>query len=291
MSLTSKIAVIPSLHRDPQRLRELLSSFTAAGIEPRLVVTGKRLDDELTALDIDHRSPRDNPGFGASIESACDGDWEWLFISNDDVEIHAEGLASIVADLDALDPRSDVLSFLDPGLRRAAPTPWTVFRSIALWDAVLRSRASDADPQAGPWYKSFSLVVVSRGLWDALDAFDDRLPYTYEDADFAVRAWQRGATLRDTSVSVAVHHGSETSRRVASGVLPVSTYSACRYLEARGFPLVRARALVVAALVARLAMVPVSSVGRRDHLKAIRRSIGSVTRWKSPPRLPGYEVS
>lgn len=290
--MSTRIAVIPTLRREPDHLIGMRDALLAAGVEPRFVVTGRALDERLGALGVDRVQPRDNPGFAASIHAGASGAWDWLYIINDDVTI-GHDFGDVVAGLDALDPASHVLEFIDPEPARRIPTLGGVFTSVALLDAVLHrlGRGGALAPAADePWYKSFSFVAVSRGLWDALGGLDTRLPYTYEDADFTARAHALGADVRATPGSTAEHDGSSTSRRFIGRVLPVGTYSAVQYLRSRGHRRAAARTVVSAALLVRLALVPLNSAAKGDHVRAIGRSLRAV--WgATPPRLPAYQES
>lgn len=286
--MTRAIAVVPTLRRDVPSLVRLSGQLRTAGIEPVLVATGAGVDAALTAAGVPHLSPRANPGFGAAIEfGAAGADADWLFVCNDDVTITGTHFADAVADL--IDRRTGdlVLAFFDPGPARPVPGPAGVFTSVALLDAVAGRLGRARRPVTGAWYKSFSLCAISAPLWRALDGFDPRLPYTYEDADFAARAYAAGASLLDLSAGAADHQGSGTSRRFVSRVLPVSVRSARNYLCARGLGPRRASALLAAALLVRALLVPVAPLPNGEHWRAVAASLRHLV--GPAPRLPAYE--
>lgn len=284
------IAVVPTLQRDTDHLRKLCRVLRAKGFAPRLVVTGKKLDDALTATDLPRVSPRANPGFGAAVREglASAPDWSWLLILNDDTEIDDSTLQTCLQLTEQHLATDSVLAYLDPGMRRSVPDRMSVFRSVSLLDSVLaRLGIGGAVEADGPWYKSFSCSLISRGLWDELDGFDRRLIYTYEDADFGARALQAGATVLAPNTGL-LHEGNSTSKKHVATVLPVSVYSAREYLVSRGDGRIAASAVVAAALVVRCLSTPMAGVPMGAHLRGIGRGLRAVTSGPAPS-LPRYE--
>lgn len=285
------LAVVPTLRRDPDQLLTLKHRLGQAGVHVNFVVTGRKLHDALTARGISHLTPEANPGFSASIHFGADASsWDWLFIINDDITI-AEAFSEVVSDLETLDPNDLHLVFIDPERRRSLPQLSTVFTSIALFDAVLskiRSSRSTSAEVHDDWYKSFSCVAISRQLWDRLGGLDRRFPYTYEDADFTRRAREAGAQIHEVTEQAVRHEGSGTSRRFIGGVLPVGTYSALEYLVSLGHKRSKARAVVLAGLIARMALSPLADADFKDHLRGVAASMSAVFK-REAPRLPLYE--
>lgn len=289
--MTQRLAVVPTLRRDPERLAVLCGSLEAAGLTPRLVVNGRSLHEELISQRVEHIDTRDNAGFGSSVRAGVEGiDWEWLAIVNDDITISAEGVGDVLRELWDR-PSSDlILANLDPGATRPLPTVTSVLSSVSMWaTACGRIRRTPVRPTApGHGYKSFSFVVISRGLWDALDGLDPRYVHTYEDSDFVRRAHGVGAEILDLDSSGVSHEGSGTGRSHVDAVLPVGVYSAWQYLCALGQSSLKARVLLALALVARTPMVPVTRAPIGAHLRGIARSL-RVLLTGSRPRLPRYE--
>lgn len=286
------IAVVPTLQRDIGHLRRLCDGLREHGFSPRLVVTGKKLDDALSPTDLPRVSPRDNPGFGAAVREgiAATANWSWLLILNDDTDLDA-GTLQVCREITQEHPCDEkVLAYLDPGPRRPIPGRMSVFRSVSLADSVLqRAGRCTTGSQIGPWYKSFSCSLISRGLWDELDGFDRRLIYTYEDADFGGRALAVGATVLAPTSGI-VHEGNSTSKKHIDTVLPVSAYSAREYLVSRGDTRVAASAVVTAALVIRCVCTPFAAVPFTAHLRGIGRGLRAIITGPAP-RLPRYEDS
>jgi len=254
------------------------------------VVTGCRLHRQLEELGVPHVTPENNPGFAASVHfGASQEEWDWLYLVNDDVVI-LEDIASVVAEIDGRDPSERHLFFLDSEDRRPLPTPFRVFMSVALLDPVrARLRGSrPAAPAGEHWYKSFSAVAISHGLWDALGGLDRRFPYTYEDVDFTQRARAAGAEIHEVVQEVVRHEGSGTSRRFVGRVLPVSVYSAREYLETLGHARWVATGTIVAALLVRTFTAPLADADLKDHWKGIAISLAGLA-GHSVPRLPPYE--
>lgn len=290
-TLRGLVAVVPTLSREPESLRALQASLEQAGAEVRLVVTGRTLDERLTREGVAHISPRANPGFGAAVTFGADaGPWDWLMIVNDDTEMTASDLGSALAPLTTRDPDDSVLLLLDPGERRPIPDARGVFLTTSLVGA-LASRLPgrrQAEPSEGqPYYKSFSLCVISRGLWERLDGFADSMIYTYEDADFTSRAWQTGAEVIDGGQH-AQHEGSGTGGRHIATVLPVSVRSAQGYLRSIGVNDRSSRMLLGAALLARLVLVPFNKLPISAHARGVVGALGALRSGSETPRLPDY---
>lgn len=53
---------------------------------------------------------------------------------------------------------------------------------------------------------------VPKALFDALEGFDEELPYYFEDSDLCIRAKRAGAKFRFVAEAVFRHHGSEVKR-------------------------------------------------------------------------------
>lgn len=289
--MTQRVAVVPTLRRDPEQLTVLCRALEGAGLTPRLVVNGRLLHEALASQRVEHVDTKDNAGFGSSVRAGVEGvDWEWLAIVNDDITISAEGVGGALRELWARSSSDLILANLDPGARRTLPTVTSVLSSVSMW-ATASGRIRRAAPQPiapGHGYKSFSFVVISRGLWDALDGLDPRYVHTYEDSDFVRRAQAVGAEILDLDSSGVHHEGSGTGRSHLDAVLPVGVYSAWQYLCALGQPSLKARLLLSLALLARVPMVPVTRAPMGAHLRGIARSL-HVLLTGSRPRLPRYE--
>lgn len=284
------VAVIPSLKAEPDALVELTAALTQAGVRADVVVTGGRLHRQLTEQGIPHLCTRQNPGFSRTVRHVADaGDWDWLYIANDDITI-LDGFVDVVARLDELDPAAPLVQFLDPEPKREIPTLRGVFLNISLLARFFQATPRGRGGAAAQWYKSFSFVAISRGAWEALGGLNASIIYTYEDADFIRRAWAAGVDVRDGGVGVSAHEGSRTSNSLVGTVLPVSVHSAGVYLRALGYSEIVIRGVLSAALVIRLVVSWGTKTRGRLHVQGIVRSLTQV--WSArTPSLPRFEVS
>lgn len=285
------IAAVPSLRRPMTQITALRDCLTEAGCEPFVVATGRRLDDTLTQAGFSHVSPRANPGFGASVQAAVDAaaargpaEWSWLLVVNDDLEFEAADLAAVMGALERDHGSEPCLAFLDPEPRRPIPGVLGTWCNLALVPALVSRTPAGARPG---YYKSFSLVAISRSAWERLEGFDDSITYTFEDADFARRAHAGGVAVVDQPLRSLYHEKSGTSRTLVSRVLPVSVDSARRYLLAAGTAPFLARAVVLSALVVRLAGA-LARPHRGAHVRGIARAARATVNGTSPS-LPAYE--
>lgn len=295
MSLSERhrhLAVVPTLRRHPDQLIRLTEGLLEAGVAVKLVVTGRTLRKKLLRLGVDHITSEQNPGFSKTIHyGAASADWDWLYIVNDDVTIGPQ-LAAVVTQVEQHDSDDLHLFFIDPERRRPLPTTIGVFTSVALLDPLLvRARARRGRESVTPdieWYKSFSCVCISRRLWDLLGGLDPSFPYTYEDADFTRRARAAGAEIHEVTYSAVAHEGSSTSRRHIGRVLPVSVWSARRYLISLGHHPAAAAGLLTAALALRTVFAPFADADVPDHVRGIGKAIAGV--WRPvAPSLPSYQ--
>jgi GT2 family glycosyltransferase len=292
-SSVSALAVIPSLSRSPGELKVLTDDLRSAGFEPLVVVTGRTLDGQLSESDIPRVSPHANPGFGAAVTVGAEqGTWDWLAIVNDDVVFDADLLREHLRPVLARDPAERVLCYLDPVSPKAIPSVRGTVAELSLVASVVsrlrRQAAPEAEPDPRRWFRPFSFALVSRGLWDHLGGFDDRLPYTFEDADFGRRAGVSGAEVLFSQDSSVRHDRSSTSGRYLDTVLPVAAWSAAGYLQTLGVAPRRARLVCAAALVVRLALIPFSGSPSRKHALGTLRGARSL--WLDrQPALPAYD--
>lgn len=292
---TRALAVIPSLSGTVAGLEQLTDDLRVAGFEPLVVVTGSTLDRALTATDIPRVSPRANPGFGAAVSVGAEHlDWEWLAIVNDDVAFDAHQLREHLAPVLSGSGRERVLCYLDPVSPKPIPTVRATLGEVSLLGPVLarvsrRSRRALGEPDPNHHFRPFSFALVSRGLWDELAGFDDRLPYTFEDADFGHRAALAGAEIVFSEGTSVRHDRSSTSGRYLGEVLPVAAWSAAGYLQTLGMAPRRARRLCAAALVLRLVIIPFSGSPNRRHVIGSWRGARSL--WLNrQPALPAYDT-
>lgn len=293
MSTARIVALIPTI--SPARITEAapwIEGLSAHGIDVRVVANAASVAASAAppgARIIDSRS---NPGFARSLTAALGSvsEWDWVVLLNDDLLFGDETPARI---RDAVaSATSDVLLF-DPEPARAVPRRREVFESLSLLEAAatrLRERGfPTALPRAGgDTYKSFSAVAISRAAWFETGGLDNRFVFCFEDAFFVRRYLNRGG-IRPTSLDVGIaHKKSITTGRHIARVLPAIAYSARTYLEATGSHPRSADALVVAALLVRLALIPFACAPAGAHVHGVLRSLRAVVRRREPA-LPDYE--
>lgn len=287
------LAVVPTLRGRPEELARLTAALRDLQLTPVLVVNGRRLHESLEAQGVAHLPTNSNAGFGASVRAGLETEpgWRWLAIVNDDVHIEPGTVEPHVARVLGQDWREPYLGYLDPGPVLPIPTMGSVFTSVSLLSAISRRLAgADPGPDIDRGYKSFSFVIISRGLWDALGGLDERLIHTYEDSDFAARARRAGAVIEALDSAGITHVGSSTGKKHVDRVLPVGVYSAEQYLRSIGVRAVVAKGVLAAALVVRLLFVPVVNADRRSHVRGIRDALRTVILGRRPS-LPAYEES
>lgn len=291
------LAAIPSLNGDVARLESLTDSLSNVGMQPLVAATGRTLDLRLAESRVPHTSPMSNAGFGQTITHVADSSdvWGWLAIVNDDISVDEQRLRASLTEILARDPKDRVLAYLDPVRPKDMPTLASVLSSVSLVGPLvsrLRPQRGDDERRTDPYryFRPFSFVLVSRGLWDHLKGFDPRMIYTFEDADFGRRAALESADVYFVEDAGITHSVSSTSRRHIDRVLPVAVWSACAYLEKWAVPRPVARVLCVAALLVRLAAVPVANVPRLKHLRGIWAAIVALVAQRQPT-LPDYETN
>lgn len=289
----TSLAVIPTLRGRPDELRELSETLAAIGLPPVLVVNGRSLHEALDERGTPHVDTQDNAGFGASVRAglATAPAWDWVAIVNDDVVIDEVTVKPQVLSVLHRDPTLPYLGYLDPGPLMPIPTTLSVFTSVSMLAALGRKiRRREPDLAPGKGYKSFSFVIISRGLWDALGGLDTRLIHTYEDSDFAARAHAAGADVEFLDSTGVTHVGSSTGKKHVDRVLPVGVFSAAQYLRTLGVSAFTSKGVIVAALLVRLLFVPFGDADRRSHVRGIRDAIKAVL-WGRRPSLPPYDES
>jgi GT2 family glycosyltransferase len=289
------LAAIPSLNGDVTRLETLTDILAAVGMRCLIAATGRALDLKLAGSRVPYLSPMINAGFGQTITHVADStlDWDWLAIVNDDISVDEQQLRQSLKDVLARDPKDRVLAYMDPVRAKEMPTLASVLASVSMVGPVirrLRKPKMDGITRTDPhrYFRPFSFAIVSRGLWEELNGFDPSMLYTFEDADFGRRAALASADVLFVENTGVTHSASSTSRRHMDRVLPVAAWSACAYLEKWAVPRPMARVLCVAALLVRLAAVPVADIPRVKHLQGIGAAVVALLAQRQPS-LPDYK--
>jgi GT2 family glycosyltransferase len=292
MKSSKLVAIIPSL--SPARIEnlyELIDGLQAAHISSTVVANGRSLRDALASTTIAHISPAKNMGFGAAVNYAVHSlpDWDWLLVVNDDIRLRTGEFQLAVAKYLAPTSERKVVYF-DEGAPRELPSLGGVFRSLSLIDGVVRKlqRRNGSRIDAANTYRSFSFIAISKEAWTAVDGFDERFLFTYEDADFVRRGIDANVTFQAAIKSGVVHEHSVTGRKHVDSVLPVSAWCGFQYLMKWGTPAPIAAISCAFALVVRLPLITLVSGSRSKHFRGTLRAILAVTRNRRP-HLPAFE--
>lgn len=294
MTTLSVLAVIPSLSVNRlHQIGSLVREFDLLGMDTVVVANGRRLDQALEGSGIAKISVEKNLGFGAAVNVAVDShvDWKWLLIVNDDIELDVEKFrASVSRYLCEVDGPTVV--YFDETPPKRIPRSLDVFRSLALLDgmskALHHTRAERTfESQDERAYRSFSMVAVSREAWAINHGFDERFAFTYEDSDFVRRGVAAGIRFTAAESSGSQHIHSATGRDHIESVLPVSAWSGYQYLVKWGRSEASARLICMAALIARIPLIPFVHGSRRRHFLGDARALSAMIRNREPA-LPDY---
>ena len=297
MSSARILAVIPSLSaaRIPN-ITVLSRQLHSTGVETVVFANGRSLRDADEIPGVRVLSVGRNVGFGAAVNlsAASVSDWDWLLLVNDDIEFHGStfgnSLDSAIAEVGA---GTSALVYFDDSPAKQIPTVSSIGANLSLVAGIGKRMGNvtgklSRSPRDST-YRSFSLVAISRGLWDSLGGFDERFPFTFEDSDFVRRAKVAGATFLTRTEVGASHAHSETSRRHIDSVLPVSAWGAFQYLVKWGTQPTIAKVVCIAALLLRVVFVPTVHAPLKPHLKGIGRAIRAL-HTEVVPSLPPFDT-
>ncbi len=287
-------AVIPTIRRPVESLRELTAGLAAAGMSPVVLVNSASCAAALAGTDVPHHVTGDNAGFSQSINlgASLRADWDWLFICNDDVAVDTDTLRRAVERHLVAAPDAHIVYF-DAESDRPVNGPAGAWLSLSLIGPVVarilgHGRQARTRPTTRGVYRSFSAVAVSRTAWDRVGTLDERMRFTYEDVDYARRCTADGITTSSVQSPGIHHEHSVSGSRYIDRVLPVAVWATVEYLAKWGTPRRAARALVATALVVRTPLVVLVRTPRTAHLRGIRRALAAVLREREP-FLPSFE--
>lgn len=279
--------VVPSLSAPLERLKAILELASSVRATCAIVANSRSLARRLDEAGLPYVTTETNPGFAASVNfGARQNSWDWVVILNDDVTFDSGAFAEALTRLSATPHHTSTVHF-DMEAARPIPDVKSVLLNVSLVGAVLRRLFRPRSSGGRGTYRSFSAVAIRRDIWENLGGLNESYGFTFEDADFARRAWDRGFASVALSEPVAHHLHSVTTNRWIASVLPVSTYSAYSYLSQwYGWRPVMA-GLLVLALICR---IPFSLVRPNSsaHLLGIVRSMSAVLRNRRP-ELPRWE--
>lgn len=291
-SLESKqiLAVIPSI--GPPSVRGLVSMTTALrddGVRTLIVANSRNLALDLDGHNEGYVTEHSNVGFSRSINfgAAQDSLWKWLLILNDDVVVDQKAFSVALRELD--ESGLDDIVYYDPE-RRRIPRRIDVLFQVSLLGRIMDHGWTQRPLDPLDSYHSFSAVAISRRAWMALGGFDESLRFTYEDADFVIRARSKGLSARFRAESGVEHLHSVSTGRYIDRVLPVAIMSSVAYLRKWYGGIGGGRALILIGLAIRLPLSVFTQASKRRHIRGIFRAACAVV--KNDPEsvsLPGFE--
>ncbi|WP_146752067.1 glycosyltransferase family 2 protein [Microbacterium sp. SMR1] len=288
----SIVAAIPTVGAvNPAETIATVRNLHAAGIDARVVLNARSVQHTLREIG-QHLVLGDNRGFGASVAQAIADDHpDWVLIVNDDVAFEETSAQTVRAVLSRpTEGRSfKVVHFGHPTPRRV-PNFLDVFLNFSLLGKILGlARRRGERASALNRYYSFDCVAVEGALWRELGGFDPNLTFTFEDVDFIRRAHDLSVPLTVTVEKVPglTKNHSVSSRKHVTSVLPVSTYSALRYLQKWGHSPTAAKLVLRLALMTRAIMV----ILRRERVKNLKSIItaSAALGTSVPPSLPSAD--
>jgi len=282
------IAVIPSIDGTADELGALHSALASVGIDVHLVANSAVVADRLASAGLPFDSAHQNIGSvttSANFVTGMNRDWEWLVLANDDLVIDPVMFADSWHTWCARADRAGITYFChEPP--RPIPGRAGTFMSMSL---LARGFKGFGRPRPGvPSYQAYTMAVIRRGVWDGLGGVDTTIPFTYEDTDFARRAIDAGVTTQSIENTGVTHGHSVTTSSHVRVVLPVSAWSAVKYLDKWYGGHRWNVATVVLALYVRTVFAVFARADLRDHLAGIRGAIRAL-RTGHQPSLPPYE--
>jgi GT2 family glycosyltransferase len=238
----------------------------------------------------------DNQGFGAAVNagvahldrlaSSVGHRPPYIALLNDDVEVAADWLAPLVADLE-----SDAeLGAVQPRLLLAASGPATVNSvGVAFDTAGAGSDIGFGEPDGPEWSQPGGIeaftggaVLLRRSFLEELGGFDERYFLYYEDVDLALRGAERGWRYRCEPASTVRHAPGSTSDALGDEV---------HFLRERNriWTTIRFRGVSTIARSLWLSVRRVRHQPRRAHLYALAAGVGAAPRLLAERRRAGAD--
>lgn len=287
------LVVIPTIEPDPRRLTAQIAIYDKCGFTSRIVANSANARVLCKALGLPFVDAKSNVGFGAAIKLATqDVEFDQLIIANDDLLLDSDSFILFWTQHHHEIPLCGI-SYLYTESPRSFPGRTAVFMNFSLLGRVVNcGRFGVGRREQRQTYQSFALVVIQKDVWRVLNGFCEDLPFTYEDADFARRAHLKGISSASFPNSAVHHDHSKSSRTNVSTVLPVSAWSALRYLDhwtpQHWISRWTNRIVLTTALATRILLIPFSSAHKLNHLKGIVAAQRAIL-FGIQPMLPKYE--
>lgn len=281
------VGSLPSLHR-------LSDALNVDNVETVVFANGRSLAAVGNIAGVRMLSADANVGFGIAINLAASSttDWDWLLLVNDDVELEAARFhQSLRQAMSQIPEEAAAAIYFDDAPEKPIPSMSSIIANLSLLAGVKKrwnDRRARTPLTRGQTYRSFSVVAISCKLWESLDGFDERFPFTFEDSDFVRRGLAIDAVFMAATNSGVRHAHSATSRRHIDRVLPVSAWGAFQYLMKWETGPIRARLACIVALLLRIILVPTVKAPWKLHILGIARSIRALL-VGVPPKLPAFD--
>lgn len=158
-----------------------------------------------------------NRGYGAACNAgAREARGRFLFILNNDIEARGDIVAPLLSRLEAdvrigaIGPR---LEFPDGRFQLSwgdAPSLWSEFRERGRQRRNRRGEAvrdrERATAQPVDWITG-AAMLLPRGAWEAIEGFDERYFFYFEDVDLCTRLWQAGFAVHYEPAACLTHVG------------------------------------------------------------------------------------
>lgn len=252
-SLAAKVAVVTVSYHSKDALVGLVTSLAESGISPAAtVVVNNAPDDALDLPAFDGLTVIDAPGnvgYGAGVnlgEHALPPEIEWVLITNPDVRLEPDALATLL-EIGVAEPTAGALGprVLQPDGQtypsaRELPSlrngiGHALFANLWLGNPWSRRYHGEGRPTDGHWretgWLSGSCQLVRRAAFDAIGGFDDSYFMYFEDVDLGGRMSQAGWRNLYAPDARVVHTGAHSTDRVASRMRAEHHRSAYLYLS------------------------------------------------------------
>jgi GT2 family glycosyltransferase len=230
-------------YRSGRRAVAAVQSAIRAGAEVSIVNNspGDGLGDLVNGADF--IQPIENLGFAAGSNLAAEGaETDYLLFLNPDATIDRDGLEALVAYLDGhpeaavagpalrdLEGRPQPSVRLDP-TAGAVLHQYTAFRFLLLFRrGYRRYRRPPQTPGPVPVLMG-SVLLVRRGVFEALGGFDERYFMYYEEADLCRRVRETGHQVVFVTEANATHEGGASAAFARTRLAAERLISAQRYL-------------------------------------------------------------
>lgn len=293
------IAVVPTI--DVGNLRRAvpwLSMLLQRGVIPVVAANSVATTAEALPAGFLRSSDGTNGGFARSVNRGArdGGDWDWVVLLNDDLELTEDAVAAMVAAIRAGRSDQPELLMFDPEPPRKIPSSGQALLGLSLLYLIpgrLRSSPVPADTNGGPlpsgMFKSFSAVAINRASWERIGTLSESFLFCYEDVEYQRRVAARHGSVLSVPLTIEHNRSKSTKSRIRL-VLPAIAASATAYAESNGVPGPVARALAVVTLLIRIPFVFVSSAPWGEHLRGIATGIRLAISG-APAALPPFDPS